>query len=1242
MNDTNTSDPSIQLFQAYTPGDSSVATEIFGIRTHCDNNGGQYFVLWKDIKDVLPQAMHILDSDNIVHFIRDEGLDEVKQLRIACQPGVVLRVVLPARDDSADAIDAVSVRSASLSESVIDRIPDFVAQANDRAIPHYESSESPSNLHRFDPHGRSLESTPRQNIVATSRVNFTEPEPYLDLAKRNTRHFHDALNRGLRMNGRGSGQLADVDEDLRAGEPLDEMHRNRILAQEVDEIKQQIQREQREADERLKRLHKEYQELKQEYQAMKEQELDGEQLALASMGKMRSRITTILDRTYEPQEDLKPRLFIVLLARSNKGNTLGTDSSTKFRLYFLCECSTDTNSEDDDFSQGIHLVKHEGYDIRNSDEFFQKYGPYVLTMLQMVKYGFVATGVTVPALAHFKQIEGIDAIQQTLDISQATIGSLVDDSIAFIRDQVANMADRTNVPTGSSELDNQEVLEGADLQLLESYLEINESNHVLGNLYQIVDSDSHAKWVCSDHRSDPAVDEAMVMQSELHTDLTQESVLHSPAVTGDISETGSYHGSESAINETVVMQSELHTELAMDTIPHPPAITSDTSETGSYHGSKPATDEAAILQSKFNADLSMATIPHHSATTSDIGDTGSYHGSETATDEAEAAVVQSEPNANITMDTIPHPSATTGGISETGPYHGSEPAINEAVVVQSELNADLTMDTIPDTPAIISDISEIGSYHGIDPAIDEAVVVQSELHANLTMDTIPHHPAITSDISETNSCHSTDPAINEAVIMQSELHTELAMDTIPHPLATTSDINEVESYHDSEQGSYQSQDLVESQELVELQELVEPKGLVEPQELVKPQEFVEPQELVESYEVVESQGIEESWELVEPKELVESTREILANLKTSGDGNFRRPFRFLVSVEETISFITDNEDSSSSSRTDGVPSQVDDLIISSTGSDSESLAIRSIDNAPEVQPSFFAHNQTNESSLDAFHSGQKSQIAYITKSMEAHLERLKLEIDKNNDLQKQLLEREQEINRLQEDMKEWQEAARRKEDEMRSKLLERQEVEIQKMQLRAVHEVAAIQNRVRASFKHTRELNECAIPRLFIILPKTLRLGDERMLVRQQFRVFFLCECGVHTMTETSKAEHEVHLAKHEGYDISKPAEFLQKYGLHVLTVLQWLRYEMAVAGFVASPVENLTLGDDMDINQDNLSSTKENIGPLLDYSIKFIEAQLNHRGGHSDIDTISGQAEPRKPEVLKATELRQLRSHLV
>ncbi|KAF9114308.1 hypothetical protein BGX27_011209 [Mortierella sp. AM989] len=213
---------------------------------------------------------------------------------------------------------------------------------------------------------------------------------------------------------------------------------------------------------------------------------------------IQGRIQAVFRQTYELHEYPIPRLFIVLPKVSRRRDRLCKPFMKQFRLFFLCECGAHTKTEGSRISHEIHLAKHEGYDLDRPTEFFEKYGPYVMTMMQMMKYGFAAAGVVVPGLAQFKIVEGINTAHHSLEYARSTLGTLVDETINYIQDKSGSGFEPDSV-TNSYELSRQEVLEGADLRQLESYLGIQDHGRVLGNLYRTVTHEGHVKWVCMDH-----------------------------------------------------------------------------------------------------------------------------------------------------------------------------------------------------------------------------------------------------------------------------------------------------------------------------------------------------------------------------------------------------------------------------------------------------------------------------------------------------------------------------------------------------------------------------------------------------------------------------------------------------------------------------------------------------------------------------------------------------------------------
>jgi len=218
--------------------------------------------------------------------------------------------------------------------------------------------------------------------------------------------------------------------------------------------------------------------------------------ALDRLALLQKSVKALLTQTYELHEYPIPRLFIVLPEDSLSWNPL--DHLThKFRLYFLCECGEHTKSINTKIPHHIHLAKHEGYELARSTEFFQRYGPYVLTILQMLKYGLTVAGVAVPALTQLIRPDDVEKVKEGLKSLTNTLEPGVNQVIEYIEKVTA---DQGQAVVGLAEqMNSNEALEGADLRQLESFLKAKDEHRVLGNLYRTVTGEGHVKWVCIDH-----------------------------------------------------------------------------------------------------------------------------------------------------------------------------------------------------------------------------------------------------------------------------------------------------------------------------------------------------------------------------------------------------------------------------------------------------------------------------------------------------------------------------------------------------------------------------------------------------------------------------------------------------------------------------------------------------------------------------------------------------------------------
>ncbi|KAG0375797.1 hypothetical protein BGX24_008647 [Mortierella sp. AD032] len=223
-----------------------------------------------------------------------------------------------------------------------------------------------------------------------------------------------------------------------------------------------------------------------------------QQRSLDQLAMLQSRVQAVLTQIYELHEYPISRLFVVLPQDPSGWDTVNPFSN-KFRLYFLCECGEHTKSisSKTEISHDIHFAKHEGYEVVRPLEFFHIYGPYVLTILKMLKVGVSAAGVAVPAISHLVKLDAI---------GQATAGlQQLRDNIEPGIDHVIDWMDKVFVNEGEAvdefakQMEKKEALEGANLRKLDTFLKDKDGNKVLGNLYRIVTDEGHVKWVCIDH-----------------------------------------------------------------------------------------------------------------------------------------------------------------------------------------------------------------------------------------------------------------------------------------------------------------------------------------------------------------------------------------------------------------------------------------------------------------------------------------------------------------------------------------------------------------------------------------------------------------------------------------------------------------------------------------------------------------------------------------------------------------------
>jgi hypothetical protein len=199
------------------------------------------------------------------------------------------------------------------------------------------------------------------------------------------------------------------------------------------------------------------------------------------------------------------------------------------------------------------------------------------------------------------------------------------------------------------------------------------------------------------------------------------------------------------------------------------------------------------------------------------------------------------------------------------------------------------------------------------------------------------------------------------------------------------------------------------------------------------------------------------------------------------------------------------------------------------------------------------------------------------------------------------------------------------------------------------------------------ELHEYPIPRLFVILPekKLDSKGKSRFdtfkpknLVAERFRLYFLCECGEQKKGEEQnhvldtsgpggmdeKHPERIHLAEHEGYEISRPKKFFEQYGPYMLNVLRVLQVCVYAASVVAPPAVHLAT--EMDKFARVAEAVTKNTLDAVNVSIDYLTTNLSPEAllASADIENNSGEDGDVSANSLKALEgadLRQLDTFL-
>ncbi|KAG0377508.1 hypothetical protein BGX24_005979 [Mortierella sp. AD032] len=175
-----------------------------------------------------------------------------------------------------------------------------------------------------------------------------------------------------------------------------------------------------------------------------------------------------------------------------------------------------------------------------------------------------------------------------------------------------------------------------------------------------------------------------------------------------------------------------------------------------------------------------------------------------------------------------------------------------------------------------------------------------------------------------------------------------------------------------------------------------------------------------------------------------------------------------------------------------------------------------------------------------------------------------------------------------------------------------------RLQKQRIARLIVVQQRIDAILVQNYELHEYPIPRLFVILPDSYERWDSRNILAESAAN---AETGsasgqlaiaAASPSTSISAKNRFHLAKHEGYELTRPTDFFDQYGPYVLGTLRILKHCLVVAA-VVSPA--IAMGDNSvkDL-MDGVKSLSELTMAAVDMSIAFLQKKL-------DGDAVEGAA---------------------
>ncbi|KAF9545704.1 hypothetical protein EC957_010567 [Mortierella hygrophila] len=479
---------------------------VVSIAVRKDKTTGEAYSRITDTHKFFPGASLFNVNGVFLNYLEDEEEQEYEPKRIAHYPDHIIDVVVPG------SLNTSTGSSVNLSGRTIAQNHPTQLLTNDGM----DLSVSNLSLRPYPVH--------TTTFARSATYSFERPSKSSLFSPNTIAHQSASVPRPMAVLSAIASDITTIQHQLTHSTDQQSAHHQELLEQLVQLLKEQAASKERE--EQMLREQAESK-LREEQILVKQQETI-DRLIVAQQ-----RIEAILVQNYELHEYPIPRLFVILPDSYEKWDPRNIVAE-RFRLFFLCECGDHCNpSGGSTTSSGqltiaaaasstpvpvrgsVHLAKHEGYELSRPKEFFDRYGPYILGTLRILKHCLAVAKVAAPAIALVES--GVkDAMDGVTSISESMI-TAVDISIDFLEKKLGENVTGDGISktmAGSQEEEDMfsglTALEGADLRRLDSFLRKKDADKILGNLYRITLETGHVKWVCLHHYRQVYRETAMV------------------------------------------------------------------------------------------------------------------------------------------------------------------------------------------------------------------------------------------------------------------------------------------------------------------------------------------------------------------------------------------------------------------------------------------------------------------------------------------------------------------------------------------------------------------------------------------------------------------------------------------------------------------------------------------------------------------------------------------------------------